>query len=323
MKAKKLIPIFALMLGLSSFASCTPGDQAIELAPYWHKGAKAAYVELKEELTYVVTFEKGSGLESVGYDLNYLNGKYTTKLEQKSDYTYEYTTTFSIDVIYTLDGQDPVTKTDSVTSKVRFDATTDNLKPISSEKTIICHSPLLVTDPETVEDCYFGGKALQYSVVTNYEEDGSKGTAVKTNLETKEVEELSIKKSGKLSFFDNEQIPFVLRALSTDVTTAKIKTYSAFAEATQTIAISFSKEAESAHTFETLTVNGEAKTNESFAYREATMKIDAKNSGVTQTLYIATQEQDRNIILQMQTPLSYSLGTLTYSLTSITRSEKQ
>ena len=327
MKAKKLIPILAIMLSLSSFASCTAGNQTLELAAYWGTN-KTPDVTYTEELEYDVTFTKGDGLKTVGYDLNYLNGKYKTKLEQKQDKTYEYTTELTIDVLYTLDGQDPVTKQDKTTTKVQFEATTDNLQPIYSEKTIVCYSPLLASDPEKVEDCYFGGKAIEYSIITNYTEDG-KGTTVKTNLADQEVEELSFKQGSKYTFFDNEQLPFALRAISADVTTAKIKTYSAFAEDTQTVAISFSEEADSALTLENLIINinndnpdGNKKTA-SYSYREASMKIDSNgsNSGVTRTLYLTTKEKDRNMILKMETPLSYSLGTLTYTLTSIMRTE--
>jgi hypothetical protein len=320
MKAKKLIPIFALMLGLSSFASCTPGNQTLELSAYWGTN-KTPDVTYTETLEYNVTFEKGNGMSSVGYDLNYLNGKYVTTLTEKSDKTYEYITTLTIDVIYTLDGQDPVTKQDKTTTKVQFKSVTDHLQPTYSEKTISCYSPLLTSKPTKVEDCYLGGKAVEYSIITTYSEDGSSGTSVKTNLATQKSEELSFKKGSKLSYFDNEQIPFMLRALSTDVTTASLKTYSPFPEALQTISLSFSKEAESALSFDSLHIDGEEKKAVSYSYREATMKIKAKNSGVTRKLYITTKGKDRNMILKMETPLSYSLGTLTYTLSSIARTE--
>lgn len=320
MKAKKLMPILALVLGLSSFASCTQGNQTVELAPYWQKDANNAYVALVEELTYNVTFQKESGLDSVGYDVNYVNGTYTTTLKQKEDYTYEYTTTFAIDVVYTLDGQDPVTKKDSVTTKVQFKATTDSLQPTHSEKTIKCHTPLLVTKPTSAAKCYY---VEEYSIVTDYA-DG-KGTAVKTDLTKVNPEEtLPFKQGKKYTYLDNEQLPFAFRAFSTDVTSAKIKKYCPFTEAMQTIAISFGSEEESAYSFKTpvsVNVNGEAKTLTSAAYRIATMKIDAQNSGVSKKVYIATKSKDRNLIIKMETPLSYSFGTLVYELTSVKRTE--
>ena len=259
-------------------------------------------------------------MKTVGYDLDYLNGKYIVQLEEQKDKTYVYKTEFTIDVVYTLAGQDPVTKQDKITTKVLFEAAADNFAPTYSEKTIVCHSPLNVSDPEKVEECYYGGEAIEYSVVTTYAKDSSEGTSVKTNLKTNQAETLSFKKGSKYTFFDNEQLPFALRAISSSVTTAKIKTYSPFPEASQTIAISFASEAESALDFDNLKINGEEK-KKSYSYREASMKIDATNSGVTQKLYIATKATERNMILKMETPLSYSLGTLVYTLSSIDRTE--
>ena len=60
----------ALMLGLSSFTSCTPGNQTLELSAYWGTN-NTPDVTYTETLEYNVTFEKGNGMSSVGYDLNY------------------------------------------------------------------------------------------------------------------------------------------------------------------------------------------------------------------------------------------------------------
>ena len=319
MKAKKLIPILALILGLSSFASCTPGDQTVELYPHWGTN-QTADSTFSEELTYDVTFEKGSGLSAIGYDLTYKNGKYTTKLVEQKDGSYEYTTTLTIDAVYTLDGKDPVAMSDSVTTTVKFKAATASLQPISSVKDITCYTPLLASKPTSIENCY---NVEKFHVETTYAEDGKNGTAVKTNLaeKTPVPETLKFKKSNKYTYLDNEQIPFAFRAFSTDTTSAKVEKYCPFTEVRQTVAISFTAEEESAYTFKKLLINNEEKSDVSYSYRIATMKINAQNSGVSQKVYLTTKAKDKNLILKMETPLSYSLGTLVYSLTSISRTE--
>ena len=60
---------------------------------------------------------------------------------------------------------------------------------------------------------------------------------------------------------------------------------------------------------------GNAATSEPF-----TVAISGKNSGSSQKVWVATDKETneyRNIIVQMETSVSFGLGTLTYKLNSV------
>ena len=66
------------------------------------------------------------------------------------------------------------------------------------------------------------------------------------------------------------------------------------------------------------------KVKKTIDYRSVTMKLSSSNPGATQTAYIATYDNaemntHRNVMLKLETPLAYNLGTLVYSLKSINR----
>lgn len=323
MKNKKLLSFLAVTLSAVAFSGCTSGSKTVEFKNYWLKDSLATSVEQYEEtLVYNVTFQKESGLDSMSYDLDYQNGSYTTTLKHYSDGKCEYTTKLTVDVVFTVDGGDPVVKQDSVETYVQFYRAQDSLTPIKSTKTLRSHTPLNATKSvSSAEDCFL---PVRYTMETDYA-DG-KGVCVYQDLipVNENSEELpapstfDFSMSKKYSYLDNEQLLIGLRAMSTSTTSATVKTFSPFVKALQQVSVSFNSKEES--TTIDVTENGTAISKKPFTYRIAEMVIKAKNSGATQTVWIAN-EKNRNVMLHMETPLSFGIGSLVYDLTSIDRAE--
>lgn len=326
MKNKKLLSFLAVTLSAVAFSGCTSGSKTVEFKNYWLKDSLATSVEQYEEtLVYNVTFKKDSGLDSMSYNLDYQNGSYTTTLKHYSDGKCELTTKLTVDVVYALEGEDPVIpviKQDVAETYVLFYRAQDALKPIKSTKTLHSHMPLNVTKSvSSAEDCFL---ETWYSMNTDYA-DG-KGVCVYQDLipvnensgELAEPKTYNFSMSEKYSYLDNEQLLVGLRAMSTSTTSATVKTFSPFVKALQQVSVSFNSKEESA-TID-VTENGTAISQKPFTYRIAEMVIKAQNPGATQTVWIAN-EKNRNVMLHLETPLSFGIGSLVYDLTSIDRAE--
>lgn len=326
MKAKKFIAAIALTLAATTLAACTDSDQSVEFNNYWNYNS-LVLEEMDETLEYDVVFEKGAGMELIDYTLAYSEGSYVTHL--KSDETqsgvYRYTTDFSIKVTYTYNGES-VVKEDSVKTEVVFRDANNGLLPVSSEKWIVSHSPRN-GDVSKLDDCY--GEFRRH-IKTVYDENKNATCTVSlTYTYTPEV--VSTKtfsaNGGKYSYLDNEQLLVGLRAISTSVTSAKVQFYNAFQQTKQTAKLSFSTEEDGAEfSYLDLAANPDAteKTKKTIPYREVTITLDATNPGSTQTAWLAknsTPEKNtyRNMLLKLETPLSYNLGKLVYSLRSVKR----
>ena len=317
MKMKKLFPLLALIMGLSTFAGCTNTDQKIMFEPYWNEHSNAGDIEIDETLTYTVDFTSNNS-SLINYTLDY-DGTYTTHLVVETvngDLVYTYTTNLSLIATYTL-GTTTKEFTDTMTSEVKFKSVGYGLQPISSKKDIVSHSPKS-GQFDDVTKCY---TPRHYTLETNYLDECASGkTAVKRlPMEGDPIEnEISGEYTfdidqKKFTYLDNEQLLAALRCIRNSTTSAKVNVYSPFVNAVQKIAISFAEDKSG-----DFTINGESKT---ITYRSASVVINERNSGVTQNVQIAKYDDPnnnplKNIILYMETPLSYNLGTLQYKLST-------
>ena len=319
MKAKKLIPLLALVLGFSAFAGCTNSDKKVRFGNYWNVNALDTTKEAKdtEILEYDITF-KAAEVSLVDYKVDYSNGKYTTRLEYvEAEDLYVYTTALNITAQYTFNGE---TKSvdDSITSEVKFRSGEYSLQPVSSKKEIVGSTPLTVT-PETVDDCF---TQFHYTLETTYNADCSEGTSVITNIPAEgepyardndfEIEQ------KKFSYLDNEQLLFALRGIPNSTSSATVLVYSPFANAVQKVSMSYATEESAEFTF----LKNGAEQKGLITYRPISLVLDEQNPGATQTVWIAkyedaTANKNRNVMLRLETPLSYGLGTLTYTLKSV------
>ncbi len=314
MKAKKLVLAVAAVVGATSLVACTDNDKHVAFNEYW-KYDWSSSGEVDETLTYAITFEKGVGMDGVGYTLSYSDGKYTTHLKSTNQ-GYEYKTSLSLNAVYKYGNEEAVTLPDKVETTVVFSNKT--WLPLSSTKTVVSHSPVNGEVAKT-SDCYV---AYNYTVETLYT-DGKAHTTVAYN-ETEDHKAVTNEHDfeygkGKYSYLDNEQLLLALRGVPADTASGSVKVHNPFLEATQKIKFSFT---ENDPTKLTYTLNGTPSTTD-FSYREVSVTISDKNPGATQTAWIAatasdtTKNVNRNVMLRLETPLSYSLGTLIYTLTSI------
>ncbi len=324
MKNKKLLSLIAGLASVTLLASCTNVNSRVIFSDNWNTDTTHSTPSVNETLKYKVSFEKSSGLDAVNYGLNYSNGTYTATLTPLPDKSgYEYTTSLAIDVTYTL-GETSETFTDEMNSTVIFKSSGSSLQPISSEKTMVCHSPANVDGASKIEACYL---KYEYKIETNYENDLSKGKTVITNLAATEnnttTREFEIE-DDKYTYLDNEQLLLALRGVSPSLNSAPtFLVYAPFTAAVQSIKTSFSTT--TSKTSFTFQQNGNSVTKE-LSYREVSVSIDSKTPGATQTVWIADkatnplENENRNVILKMETPISYNLGTLIYELTEETYS---
>lgn len=314
---KKLATVLALTLSVVGLSACTQADEKIEFNRYWNDNAQVSE-NVYERLEYSVDFKASTSSYVDSYKINYTDGTYVTELTTCDDGTFLYTTELSLKVTYTC-GSESVTLQDSVKTKTLFNDVTKSLKPISSTKEMLSHSPTNVSEATKLEDCYH---KYHYTQETTYNADES-ATYKITDL-TSEEPSVTTKDFStadeKYSYLDNDQLLFGLRAISPSVTSAIVLSYGAAYDMVQQIKLEFSSATGAEFEY---TKNGKAfKGNVS--YRPVTLALNTNNPGSTQTAWIATPSTtgnnlNHNVMLRYEAPVYYSLGTLVYSLKDVTR----
>ena len=323
MKRKTILSAISLLLGASLLTACA-GDQTVQFNAYWNYAVELTPVNETEKLEYEITFEEGGGFIE-DYTVRYGKGSYTTELTAETvegKTTYLYKTELSIPVTYQYDTE-TVTFTDTTSTWIKFEKASSGLRPIESYKEFENHSPTN-GNAQKLGDCY---SEIIYSASVKY--DGNKGNATVTKYEkVADSDELKtvyedpneFEIDDKYSYLDNEQLFFALRGINTSLSSSPtFYVYAPFSEEMQQVKATFSTSSTSAEF--TFTKDGEALDKESIAYNEVSLEIQAGNSGSPITLWIAKmtdaqKNKYRNVILQFETPVSYSIGTLTYKLKS-------
>ncbi len=317
MKFKKILPVLACGLAFTTLAACSAGSQKVEFGRYWQTNSLTKQT-VHERLEYSVKFEEtAQSLGGIGYKLSYSDGTYVTELTTQTlngETVYCYSTQLKIKVTYELDGEVPVTNEDIVESVCYFEDKA--LQPISSSKHLISYTPVNDT-VDNVQDL-----RMEYSYVTTYDKATGEASGVTVNSSVKDhpVEtpyEYDFT-SGKYNVLDNEQLLFALRAISSSTDNARLRVINPFT-GLQTIAVKFDDAETKKFDY---TLNGETITQKEIAYRPVTIAISSTNSGATQTAWIAKTERadynpNHNVMLRLETPLAYNLGTLIYELKSI------
>ncbi len=313
MNVKKLTLALAALLSVTTLAACTDSDKKIAFNNYWELDATTSG-NVNETLVYDVTFEKGTGLDGLAYALSYGKGSYTTTLKAiENSKQYIYTTELNIPVTYTFGESERATFTDTVKSEVVFYNAANLLRPVSSEKTIVSHTPVsTIASPTKLSECY---TAYDYTVSTAYKAD-NKADATITYRKTEDIEAATEPYSftygkGDYSYLDNEQLLLSLRAVPNDTTSGSVKSFDVANDSMRKVKFSFGEE--TGKKFEVF--------GKDINYREASLQYSSATPGATQTAKIAalTSAQSntyRNVILELTTPLSYSLGSLVYDLKS-------
>ena len=293
---KTIFAVLATALCASMFTACG-GSHTVAFNAFWHKNVNVPNLGT-EKLSYNVTFEEDSGL-GFGYSVKNATGTYTTLLtaydNDEGKLTYRYETQLNINIVYEF-GDQQAAFDDSVSSVVVFESATESLKPISSEKKIVSHSPANTTATK-LEDCY---NKYEVEVKSDYK---TKKSVVKTILNDKtdatSTTTATIQSEENYTQVDNEQLFLALRGLNPSAAgSSTLLVYAPFSGAAQQVGVSFSSEKSKNFTF---VMNSAEQTNE-ITYYPVTLSLNEKYSGAAQSLQIAKAVDPlnntyRNVIL--------------------------
>lgn len=318
MKAKK-IGAFLALLTCTTLAACS-NPVKTSFSAYWRKVAdsnETVSFAGTETAEYAVSFEEGTG---TNFSLNYTNGKYVTKLSAK-DGNYCYETHLTIDVQFSYQEEKTEVFSDEVISSVSFESTQNGLKPVYSERKSVIHMPI-TTSPSSLDGThadYYSSVVCDYSTkkcTINSYDDASFMTD--NSVESSAELTRTITTDNDYSLIDNEELLVAVRAIASS-STETVYVYNTAVGALQKVQISQGSSASTDFEFQ-IVGQEEAASSHTVSYVPFTVSINEKNSGSSQTVWVARDKEAntyRNVIVQMETSVSFGLGTLTYKLTSV------
>ena len=312
MKKKRLTAFLALLISATTFGACMNTDKHTAFSHYWFQDVDLP-TDSVETLTYDVSFESGSGLS--GYEVDY-EGTYVMTLHtDTAEKTFRLETELITNATYSYKGESVTLENDTVTSWAEF-ALDKSLTPIASHKEIKGYSPV-TGSVATVEDCY---EEVNYTIDTTYEADGKSGKCVTVNNINETTQTQSFEADEDYTPIDNEYLLLALRGINPSSYVAPtLSVYAPFTAANQLVDVKVgSKEEGTSFTF---TRNDEEAKERVINYYPLTLSIQSSMPGQSQTVWVAEtgnakSNNYRNVILQMEIPVSYNLGTLVYKLTS-------
>ncbi|MBO4940377.1 MAG: hypothetical protein J6D30_05105 [Clostridia bacterium] len=316
---KKLISAAAIVLACCTMGACA-NEAHVAFYPFWRENVSATQYKLNEELTYDVSFTPTEISSNRNYTLDYKDGVYKTSLtlnksEDGQSFYYVYKTELTITACFTFNGETKSYQDQIVTETAFADDTT--LKPTYSVKSIKSNSPTNASVSK-IEEC---ANPYEYEIRTEYNESCTQGTSIVTPKgEEARTTNFEID-SSKRNYLDNEQLLFALRGIDPTINPqSDLQVYAPFTRQMQTIGVRFSNIVGADFTF---ALNG-ASEKRTVQYYPVNIAITGKYPGATQTMWVASQKNAafRNVILKLETPLSYDLGTLTYTLNSATFSNQ-
>ena len=325
MKPKRLLMLLPV-LPLSMLCACggTIADLSFNANWYRNTSLRANLENTLEQLEYSVTFEEN---QNDGLSISYTDGVYKTELkngqvelDNSKREGYLYTTDLSINVCFEVNGNKSEVFTDNVHTEVQFLSAADGLRPVKSYKKVSCHAP--ITDsPSGLSGAY---EAYSFTYSVEYDDELTKAEVEFCDLLANgnpATSSFTLKGAG--SFLDNEQILFALRGvdLSYGLTFRSINTVQG---KTEQIAVTNLSANTAAVDFE---MDGERVQLDALEVNTVSLSYSSSNVGQPQTLVYAkttdsTANIYRNVLLEMKTPVYYSLGTLNYKLVKATFTNK-
>lgn len=330
MKKKLITAISAVLLSTTLFASCSSASQKLQFSPNWTQntlGNTGAIVS-EETLIYEVSFQASTSLNEDYYSVTYCpngNGSYATTLQANPEADgYTYTSVLTIEVEFKLADGTAEIFTDSVTATTVFKSTANSLQPVRSEKTVLSHTPRNVKATK-LEDAYI---AYDYTVLTEYDADCTSGTVTctdrgKTLISAEQypatkTSSFEIDKE-KYTYLDNEQLLFALRGLSSTVLASQ-RTVNVYDSSTNKVQeVNIKPDSEDSDKF-SFSVNGTPLSADTVIdYIPVSISLNAENTGSpVKAWYAKTTDPSnntyRNVMLMMQTSVSYNIGLLQYDL---------
>lgn len=316
MKKKNIFAILALSLTVSVAAGCS-NSSSIAFTSNWYSGRESGILAGTETCTYNVAIKADSASNKT-YSMICKNASFVTTLAaDPQTELYTYTTTLTMDVQYVFDGQTSPLVTNQTTTVVTFRSALQGLRPVSMTKNVYATSPAGIS-PKNLQDCY---AVYRYTEEITYNDTCTRGKHVRTDLAGENENkvgnlEKNFSISNKQSYLDHAQIACALRAINSSSSQTALA-YNTAQRTVQTLTIA----KEDTVTL-SLNFNFNSTPMTSMKCIPVTLAISAQNSGGTQTYFIAKSSEDsnknRSVIMQMEIPISYNLGTLLYTLTDVT-----
>ncbi|MBR2340997.1 MAG: hypothetical protein IKA72_01130 [Clostridia bacterium] len=322
MNKKKLLALGATIMSAMLFASCTSPSKKVKFSENWYLDTTSSIkADVNETLTYAVTFEGKDNADTEYRALRYNPGVYTTTLvseysDELSTYVYRYTTSLEVSGEHECKTSGEIQSfEDTVTSEVVFTSAMQGLKPISSVKTFSTHTPTVISQPTSIEQCY---TKYDYKVETTYDE-ALNGTSVQTLYKEGQEPQVTTTnftaRNEDYTTLDNEQVLFALRGM-TSYSAQKFNVYNNSWKRSQLVGLSVSEEDSEEFSLE---INGQSK-KATISYVPLTIGIQENNSGSSQFVWIAkttdrTNNTYRNVMLKFFLPVNNAYGTFEYTLT--------
>lgn len=314
---KKLRFAGLLLAPLVLLTACGGVNTGLAFQSNWYRNtALGDLIEnTYEALEYSVA---SSGGTAEGYSVDY-SGVYKTvlrnapiRLEEGEQGGYVYETELSLDVKFTVNGQTGETLRDSVKTHVEFLSVGQSLRPVMSKREVVSHSP--VVSPESAAKAY---TEQNFTYETRYDSALTTATVVLDDLkDAAEPTEKTFDIKGKGTYLDNEEILFALRGLTLS-TALSFRTFNSLMESVDTASFRTADDCKEIVDFE----EDGVRKNETV---DAVSVSLALSTGQAHTLVYAKRAANdsrndyRNVLLRMETPLSYSLGNLQYTLKAAT-----
>lgn len=311
-----------LLLPVTFLAGCGGGTPALSLSANWYLDntlSENRTDEKEEVLEYKITY-KPEGTDS-DFTVSYDEGTYKTSLRSErrtladgTDATvYVYSTEMSITGRYSFGSETSEDFTDSVKTEAVFRNVTKGLQPLSSSRTVNTTSPTKLT-PSSLEGAY---KYYSFTYETEYDEALENATITYTDLITEGatpvVTELSLDEEEG-TYFDNEQLLFALRG----VNLSSVITFRSLNQVQRQV----QSLATSEPTSTTVELKGANIGGTVSDYTVDAIKVNLSyqttHSGGTHAFWYAktgTPNNWRNVLLYMETPIIYGMGSLCYTLT--------
>ena len=261
------------------------------------------------------------------------------RMEDKTSIVYVYETTFTVSGKYVLsNGTEGETFTDKVTSICKFRLAGENLKPVYSKQVIKNTAARNLSASNLEEACisidaeyetfynFKCNKAITYTC--EHTEDGDKNT------------EKTYSVGGSQSVFDNSQLKIAARAMalsSSSTKTFKVAvpqngvTQSCSAAVSSSVQLSNETEEGKKITAVLDSADGyiffkDNSTDENkprnYRFNAVNFSLNAKMAGTSVTNWYASMENadinyTRCVMLKTVSPLSFSMGTLSYTITNL------
>ena len=325
MKPKRLLMLLPV-LPLSLLCACGGAITDLTFNANWYRNTslRSNLEGTLEQLEYAVTFDAA---DKHGFAVSYSDGVYKTELkngqvelDDSKREGYFYTTDLTINVCFELNGEKSEVFEDRVHTEVQFLSAADGLRPVKSYMEVYCHAPMTDT-PITLSGSYAENF---FSYTVEYDDELTRAETEFCNLVSEsKPQSKSFKLKGAGSFLDNEQILFALRGVDLSVG-ATFRSINYVQNKPEQISFTNTGTKTAAVDFE---MDGTQVRLEELAVHTVSLSYSSSGAGQPRSLVYAqttdpTANTYRNVLLEMQVPVYYTLGTLNYKLVKATFTNK-